>query len=143
MNFVLGITLLVFSKVAFAESDTLAIFWKSPQTTVIINESETSPKLKNFIQSAGLGSTFSLQSKTGDITVQCKSFATAASCTFKLTKSNEVDVREAYVYAYSDSSNTSPFRIANLVQADFENAKGERFSIWLDQFQIAIQAQKP
>ncbi|MES2801812.1 MAG: hypothetical protein V4654_04925 [Bdellovibrionota bacterium] len=134
---------LLFVNFAFAGNDSMAFFWNSNQTTVVINENSSTLKLKDFIQSTGLGNSFNLQSKSGDVIIQCKTASGAASCTFKFKKSNEIELQDKYLFAYSDSENTTAVRALNLAQGEFENAKGERFAVWLDQFQIVAEAIKP
>lgn len=128
-----------FIETALAGNDSMSFLGNS---TLVINENLENSKLKSFIQNTGLGDSFSLQSKSGDIAIQCKTANGAASCTFKFKKSNEVDISDVSIFAYSNSQNTTTVRSLGLAQGEFENSKGERFAVWLDQFQIAVQASK-
>jgi hypothetical protein len=139
---ILIVIIVAVSRIAHAGSDAMAIFWKNKETMVLINEAASEAKLKQFIEQVGKGESFNFVSNAGDISIQCKTVNGAASCTFKLKASSEVELGDSYTIANSDSSNTTSFRLNNLALASFENAKSEKFIVWIDQFQVVAGASK-
>ncbi len=138
---ILCFSLLALSNIASA-SESMAIFSQPNQTIVVINEMQSEFKLKELIDAFGSKDQINITSNNGDISLQCKTASGAASCTVKLKKSSEVEISGQQTFVYSESINTTGFRVKNVYSQIFQNPQGDKFNLFVGFFQLVVQADK-
>jgi hypothetical protein len=83
---------LLLSPFAFSAADSVAVFHRPEKVVILVNERGSNGRIQQFMNAWNAGPELYWHSETGDFTINCGRNEAAASCTFKLLPSANVQI---------------------------------------------------
>ncbi|MFS4459605.1 hypothetical protein [Bdellovibrio sp. HCB2-146] len=137
MKHILAGLILFASTQTFAAADSVAVFFSTKKTVVLVNEHSPN-RIHAWMDQLGASNELHILSTDESIKIDCGRTATTASCTFRLLPSEQVQYGNKTVTAEMELTDT----FGGSSSFEFHSSRGDQLTVTSYEGNISLKAKK-